>query len=140
MTDNIPGSGRPGENAAPVQEALHQLASDSSNAVALGTLARSEVLLPVPDDVVSPDGAEDSLQLPVFEQSDGVRLVPVFTSEDRMVQALPQVRSYRTVPLALLGQGWPADDLALSIDAGSPDTLTVQGQGVRALATLSGGG
>lgn len=140
MTDNIPGSGRPAENAAPVQEALHQLASDSSDAVALGTLARSEVLLPVPDDVVSPDGAEDSLQLPVFEQSDGVRLVPVFTSEDRMVQALPQVRSYRTVPLALLGQGWPADDLALSIDAGSPDTLTVQGQGVRALATLSGGG
>ncbi len=122
------------------QRALHQLATDSNDVVALGTLAASEVLVPVPDNVESPDGEPGGLQLPVFEQSDGLRLVPVFTSEERLSVALPQVHSYRTVPLALLGQGWPADDLALSIDAGSPDTLTVQGQGVRALATLTGGG
>ncbi|MDF3292517.1 MULTISPECIES: SseB family protein [Streptomyces] len=122
------------------QQALHQLATDSNDVVALGTLAASEVLVPVPDNVESPDGEPGGLQLPVFEQSDGLRLVPVFTSEDRLTLALPQVHSYRTVRLALLGQGWPADDLALSIDAGSPDTLTVQGRGVRALATLTGGG
>ncbi|MCQ4046180.1 SseB family protein [Streptantibioticus rubrisoli] len=122
------------------QRALHQLATDSNDAVALGTLAASEVLVPVPENVESPDGEPGGIQLPVFEQSDGVRLVPVFTSEERLAVALPQIHSYRMVQLALLGQGWPADDLALSIDAGSPDTLTVQGRGVRALATLTGGG
>jgi len=137
MTQNMPEGG-----AAPVQEALHQLATDSNDVLALGTLAASEVLLPVPEDMPDPEGEHEpgSLQLPVYEQGDGVRLVPVFTSEDRLAQALPQIRSYRTVRLSLLGQGWPADDLALSIDAGSPDTLTVQGEGVRALATLASGG
>ena len=48
-------------------------------------------------------------------------------------------RRFQCVSVSL-SHYWPADDLALSIDAGSPDTLTVQGQGVRALATLSGGG
>ncbi|MCQ4083727.1 SseB family protein [Streptomyces sp. RB6PN25] len=135
MTENTP-TGDP----TPVQQALHLLAADGTNAVALGTLAASEVLLPVPDDSVNPEGEEPgSLALPVFEQGDGLRLVPVFTSEERMTRALPQVRSYRTIRLATLSQGWPADDLSLSIDAGSPDTLTVQGEGVRALATLTGG-
>ena len=135
MTENTP-TGEP----TLVQQALHQLAADGTNAVALGTLAASEVLLPVPDDAVDPEGEEPgSLALPVFEQGDGLRLVPVFTSEERMTRALPQVRSYRTIRLATLSQGWPADDLSLSIDAGSPDTLTVQGEGVRALATLAGG-
>ncbi|AEW97247.1 MULTISPECIES: SseB family protein [Streptomycetaceae] len=136
MTDHIPGG-----DPSVVQNALHQLAADREDVVALGTLAASDVLLPVPDNVPSPNGSEpQEITLPVFEQSDGVRLVPVFTSEERMALALPQVHSYRTVPLAVLGRGWPADDLALSIDAGSPDTLTVQGQGVRALATLTEGG
>ncbi|PWI42264.1 SseB family protein [Streptomyces sp. ICBB 8177] len=138
MTENTPGAqGDP----AVVQQALHQLASDRDDVVALGTLAASDVLLPVPDDLPGPegDGEPGSIHLPVYEQSDGIRLVPVFTSEDRLTQALPQIHSYRTVRLSLLGQGWPADDLSLSIDAGSPDTLTVQGQGVRALASLAGG-
>ncbi len=137
MTQNVPDA-----NPEPVQQALHQLATDRNDVVALGTLAASEVLLPVPDDMPGPDTEPEpgSLQLPVYEQGDGVRLVPVFTSEDRLAQALPQVRSYRTVRLALLGQGWPADDLALSIDAGSADTVTVGGDGVRALASLASGG
>ena len=136
MTQNMPEG-----NPEPVQQALHQLAADRNDVTALGTLAASEVLLPVPEDMPGPEGEPEpgSLQLPVYEQGDGVRLVPVFTSEDRLAQALPQIRSYRTVRLALLGQGWPTDDLALSIDAGSPDTLTVQGEGVRALAGLVGG-
>lgn len=136
MTQNMPEG-----NPEPVQQALHQLAADRNDVTALGTLAASEVLLPVPEDMPGPEGEPEpgSLQLPVYEQGDGVRLVPVFTSEDRLAQALPQIRSYRTVRLALLGQGWPTDDLALSIDAGSPDTLTVQGEGVRALAGLASG-
>jgi SseB protein N-terminal domain len=137
MTEN---KNRPTDDSTVVQQALHQLAADGTNAVALGTLAASDVLLPVPDEAASQEGEEPgAIALPVFEQGDGLRLVPVFTSEERLTRALPQVRSYRTVPLATLSQGWPADDLSLSIDAGSPDTLTVQGEGVRALATLAGG-
>jgi hypothetical protein len=44
--------------------------------------------------------------------------------------------AYRVVPLALLGGNWPSDELSLAIDAGSPDTLTLAADGVRALATL----
>ncbi len=136
MTENTPGG-----DPAVVQQALHQLASNREDVVALGTLAASDVLLPVPENAPTPDGDEQTgITLPVYEQGDGIRLVPVFTSEERMARALPQVHSYRTVPLAVLGRGWPADDLVLSIDAGSPDTLTVQGEGVRALATFGGGG
>ncbi|MBV9024317.1 MAG: SseB family protein [Streptomycetaceae bacterium] len=136
MTEN---ENRPTDDPTAVQQALHQLAADGTNTVALGTLAASEVLLPVPEEAANAEGEEPgSIALPVFEQGDGLRLVPVFTSEERLTRALPQVRSYRTVPLATLSQGWPGDDLSLSIDAGSPDTLTVQGEGVRALATLTG--
>ncbi|MEU1630068.1 SseB family protein [Streptomyces sp. NPDC020096] len=140
MTDNVPNQPSSPDAQHAAQEALHKLATDSNDVVALGTLAASEVLLPVPNNPDAPEGDQGGIQLPVFEQGDGVRLVPVFTSEERLALALPQIRSYRTVRLSLLGQGWPADDLALSIDAGSPDTVTVQGQGVRALATLTGGG
>jgi hypothetical protein len=128
----------------PAQAALHDIAEHGDNAAALSTLAVSEVLLPVPGGPDEADAAAEAeaeaqaLQLPVYEQEDGTRLVPVFTSEMRLVQALPDARSYRVVPLAVLSSSWPSDDLTLSIDAGNPDTLTIGGPGVRALAGLSG--
>jgi hypothetical protein len=131
------------ENGAlpPAQRALHEIATGGDNAAALNTLAVSEVLLPVPG---PPEPEEDTtdpmgIQLPVYEQEDGTKLVPVFTSEVRMTSALPSTASYRMVPLAVLSGSWPSDELTLSIDAGNPDTLTIKGEGVRALATLSGG-
>lgn len=125
----------------PAQRALHEIASGGNNAAALSTLAVSEVLLPVPGppEPEQEDAAEQNIQLPVYEQEDGTKLVPVFTDEVRLTNALPNTSSYRMVPLSLLSGSWPSDELTLSIDAGNPDTLTIKGEGVRALATLSGG-
>lgn len=109
------------------------------NAAALSTLAVSDVLLPVPGEPDTTGGVpeQQAIQLPVYEQEDGTKLVPVFTDEVRLTQALPTTQSYRIVPLAVLSTSWPSDELTLSIDAGSPDTLTIGGEGVRALAGLS---
>jgi hypothetical protein len=125
----------------PAQRALHEIATGGDNANALSTLAVSEVLLPVPGppEPEQDSTAEQNIQLPVYEQEDGTKLVPVFTDEVRLTNALPNTSSYRMVPLSLLSGSWPSDELTLSIDAGNPDTLTIKGEGVRALATLSGG-
>jgi SseB protein N-terminal domain len=125
----------------PAQRALHEIATGGDNAAALSALAVSEVLLPVPGppEPEQDGAAEQNIQLPVYEQEDGTKLVPVFTDEVRLTNALPNTSSYRMVPLSLLSGSWPSDELTLSIDAGNPDTLTIKGEGVRALATLSGG-
>jgi hypothetical protein len=141
MTDINPDGALP-----PAQRALHEIAHGSENVIALSTLAVSEVLLPVPSadeypDDISGGGAElpREIQLPVYEQDDGRQLVPVFTSETRMAEALPATRRYRLVQLAALSGAWPSDDLILSIDTGSEDALSISGEGVRALAGLVGG-
>lgn len=129
----------------PAQRALHEIAHGSENVIALSTLAVSEVLLPVPGVDEYPEGVGDTpelpreIQLPVYEQEDGRQLVPVFTSETRMAEALPSTRRYRLVQLAALSGAWPSDELILSIDTGSPDALSISGEGVRALAGLVGG-
>jgi hypothetical protein len=143
MTNMNPDGAQP-----PAQRALHEIATGSENVIALSTLAVSEVLLPVPAADDYPDGAEGGapapeppreIQLPVYEQEDGRQLVPVFTSETRMAEALPATRRYRLVQLAALSGAWPSDELILSIDTGSPDALSISGEGVRALAGLVGG-
>jgi len=139
MTDMNPDGAQP-----PAQRALHEIASGSENVIALSTLAVSEVLLPVPAVDDYPDdageGAGDTppreIQLPVYEQEDGRQLVPVFTSETRMAEALPATSRYRLVQLAALSGAWPSDELILSIDTGSEDALSISGEGVRALAGL----
>lgn len=148
-----------GSTPAPAaQQALHALAENGADQEALSTLAGCEVLLPDPGSAVGdPDtasgedaeagtGAEggtdsaepQALSLPVFEQQDGARLVPVFTSEARMAHALPQIQRYHRVPLSVLAGSWPSDDLSLTIDAGAPEAVTLTAQGVRTLPSLAG--
>jgi SseB protein N-terminal domain len=139
MTDINPDGALP-----PAQRALHEIAHGSENVVALSTLAVSEVLLPAPGSEEYPDGGGGAelpreIQLPVYEQDDGRQLVPVFTSENRMAEALPATRRYRLVQLAALSGAWPSDELILSIDTGSEDALSISGEGVRALAGLVSG-
>jgi hypothetical protein len=50
-----------------------------------------------------------------------------------MADLLPYVSRYRMVPLGALAAQWPADDLSLSIDAGSEHRLTLTSDGVRTL-------
>jgi hypothetical protein len=133
MTDAHPNGAMP-----PAQQALHAIAEGGGTTDALQALASSNVLLPDPGapEGEAPGAEEEAIHLPVYEQEDGTKLVPVFTDEIRMTQALPGMPAYRVVPLALLGGNWPSDELSLAIDAGSPDTLTLAADGVRTLATL----
>ncbi|POX46479.1 hypothetical protein C3489_31790 [Streptomyces sp. Ru71] len=123
------------DNAAtPAQQALDALARDTEDTAALDTLAHSDVLVPVPDDVGEEDATDPSaVALPVLEQPGGTPVVPVFTSEPAMADLLPYISRYRLVPLGALAAQWPADDLSLTIDAGSSHPLTLTSEGVRTL-------
>jgi hypothetical protein len=132
VTDNH--DARPG--AAEV--ALQLLADGGDEQIALGVLAFADVLLPEVGE--PPDGADESsvVQLPVTWRDDGTQLVPVFTSEAKLTDALPGVSHYRSVPMAALGRLWPSDDLTLIIDPGADTGITMPAEGVRALAALTG--
>lgn len=119
------------------QHALGELAAARADESALDTLANSEVLLPAAD--ATEDTDPEAVTLPVLEQEDGAQLVPVFTTPDRMHEALPQIHRYHRVPLGALAQGWPSDELSLTIDAGAPEEVTLTGGGVRTLLTRPGG-
>jgi hypothetical protein len=122
------------ENATPAQHALDVLAENAEDSEALDTLAGSDVLVPVPDDVSDEDATNPAaVALPVLEQPGGVPVVPVFTSELEMSQLLPFISRYRLVPLGALASQWPAEDLSLTIDASSPHGLTLTSEGVRTL-------
>ncbi|MFF4255315.1 SseB family protein [Streptomyces sp. NPDC001663] len=117
----------------PARQALDALAVNTEDESALDTLALSEVLVPVPDDAGTEDGDPGAVALPVLEQPGGDPVVPVFTSEGEMAELLPFVSRYRLVPLGALASQWPADDLSLTIDAGSEHPLTLTSEGVRTL-------
>jgi len=120
--------------ATPARRALDALAGNSEDPVALDVLARSEVLVPVPDDVSDADATDPTtVALPVLEEPDGREAVPVFTSEPELAGLLPTVSRYRLVPLGALAAQWPVGDLALTIDAASPHGLTITSEGVRTL-------
>ncbi|KUO05130.1 SseB family protein [Streptomyces caeruleatus] len=120
--------------ATPARRALDALAGNSEDSAAMDTLASSDVLVPVPDDVTEQDATDPgAVALPVIERPGGEPVVPVFTSEPAMAELLPFVSRYRLVPLGALASQWPADDLALTIDAGSSHPLTLTSEGVRTL-------
>lgn len=121
-------------SATPARRALDALAENTEDRAAMDVLASSEVLVPVPDDAGVEDTVDpETVALPVMEQQGGDPTVPVFTSEPAMAALLPFVSRYRLVPLGALASQWPADDLALTIDAGSPHPLTLTSEGVRTL-------
>ncbi|MEY9989031.1 hypothetical protein ABIE67_001063 [Streptomyces sp. V4I8] len=120
--------------ATPARRALDALAGNTEDMAAMDTLASSDVLVPVPDDANEQDAADPAaVALPVIERPGGEPVVPVFTSEPAMAELLPYISRYRLVPLGALASQWPADDLALTIDAGSSHPLTLTSEGVRTL-------
>ncbi|MGC9540548.1 SseB family protein [Streptomyces sp. UG1] len=127
MTDYFP------DGAAPaVQLALRAVVEGDADDTELNTLASSEVLIPT-GAVPAEDLPPGTLSLPVYEQEDGTELVPVFTTQARMLQAFPQITQHRQVMLGALAHGWPSEKLALVIDAGTPEELALTAQGVREL-------
>ncbi|MFJ3670792.1 SseB family protein [Streptomyces sp. NPDC090106] len=118
----------------PARRALDALAANTEDTVALDTLARSEVLVPVPDDAAPADALDPAaVALPVIEQPGTDPVVPVFTSEHELAGLLPYISRYRLVPLGALAAEWPHEDLALTIDAASAHPLTLTSEGVRTL-------
>ncbi|MEU3980816.1 SseB family protein [Streptomyces sp. NPDC026672] len=120
----------------PARQALDALAANAADPVALDTLASSDVLVPVPDDLADSDATDPTaVAVPVLEQPGGGPLVPVFTSEAALAELLPAISRYRLVPLGALAAQWPDDTLALAVDAGSPHGLMLTAEGIRTLAT-----
>ena len=113
------------DTSAGILRALGVLAYDGQDSAARALLAGSKVLVPADplDDVDAPE-----LKLALKGRS-----VEVFTSEERLVQALPDVQSYHLVPLGLLPAHWPEEGRSLTNDPGSPDSLTLSADGVRLL-------
>ncbi|WP_306320348.1 MULTISPECIES: SseB family protein [unclassified Streptomyces] len=123
----------PQNGPSTAQQALSALSLNTEDQGALDTLAECEVLVPVPDEMAEePDSESPSLSLPVIEQPGGEQLVPLFTSELRMSELLPFISRCTPVPLGALAARWPTE-LSMTIDAGSPDALTLNGEGVREL-------
>ncbi|MET8471913.1 SseB family protein [Streptomyces sp. NPDC006422] len=126
-------SDTPQNGSSPAQQALSALSVNTEDQSALDTLAGCEVLVPVPDDVGEEQDTDSAaLSLPVIEQPGGEQLVPLFTSELRMSELLPFISRCTPVPLGALAERWPTE-LSMTIDAGSPDALTLNGEGVREL-------
>jgi hypothetical protein len=117
------------------QQALHTVAENGPDQEALHTLAGSRVLLPDPEPAEEQPGPgqAQALILPVVEQGDGTRLVPVFTSADRLEQVFPEIEHYHAVGLGDLARGWPSDGPSLVVDAGTPEEVALTAQGVRDL-------
>jgi hypothetical protein len=121
--------------AAAAQDALRDLHQAPDDLAALDTLAACDILVPEPTELDTHDHPEDGgLTLPVIDDPPRLRAVPVFTSAERMGQALPDILVSHQIQLGLLAANWPTDeDLALLIDPGHHDGLILTSKGVRAL-------
>ncbi|MGZ4597506.1 MAG: SseB family protein [Actinomycetes bacterium] len=116
--------------SSPTESAIAAgMASGDTEAV-MRAVASSDVMVPqAGSDGETPDG---SLSLPVIEQ-DGTSYVPVFTSEDVMHDAAPDIDDAVSVPAATLGANWPSDDLWLAVNPGTEGGLTLPPDAVKSL-------
>ncbi|WP_330355401.1 SseB family protein [Streptomyces chartreusis] len=87
---------------------------------ALEALAGCDVLIPAIGGLrYTGDRSElVRLVLPVIESACDVPAVMVFTSQERLLRAFPQVPCHRPVTLRDLASRWPSDEVVLVIDAG----------------------
>ena len=107
------------------------MASGDTEAV-MRAVANSDVVVPQADVPPGEEAPEGSLSLPVIEQ-DGTSYVPVFTSEETMHSAAPELGDAVAVSAAELGANWPSDDLWLAVNPGTEDGLTLPPDAVRSL-------
>lgn len=109
---------------------------DLSTAVdlrALEALAGCDVLIPAIGGIRYTRDRKElvRLVLPVIESANDAPAVMVFTSEERLLRAFPQVTCYRPVTLRDLAFRWPTDEVVLVIDAGDEDELTLSAHRAR---------
>ena len=113
------------------------MAAGDAEAV-MRAVAASEVVVPQASANAGEETPEGAISLPVIEQ-DGTSYVPVFTSEQTMSAAAPDVTDSVIVSAAELGANWPAEDLWLAVNPGSEDGVTLPPDAVRSLGSYSDG-
>ncbi|WP_405582667.1 SseB family protein [Streptomyces sp. NBC_01092] len=114
------------------RKALEDL-STAPDLRALEALAGCDVLIPAIGGIryTSHHSELVRLVLPVIESVDDAPAVMVFTSQERLFRAFPQVPCYRPVTLRDLASHWPAHEVVLVIDAGDEDELTLSAHKAR---------
>jgi type III secretion system (T3SS) SseB-like protein len=113
------------------------MAAGDTEAV-MRAVAGTDVVVPQTPSADGDDLPDGSIALPVIER-DGTSYVPVFTSEDTMATAAPDIEDAVTVNAAELGAHWPSDDLWLAVNPGTEDGLTLPPDAVRSLPTYADG-
>ncbi|MGI5207515.1 SseB family protein [Spirillospora sp. CA-108201] len=118
-----------------VERELLRAAATNDHDLFLQTLAATDVLLPVPDDM------DFSLRpgRPGFpwqtREVDGSTVVPVFTSPERLAEASGPGTEHIPLPFTIALRYWPDHDWLLAINSGSPAGGTVLAQQLPGLAT-----
>lgn len=126
MTVPSPNGSQPTESAIAAG-----MAAGDTEAV-MRAVAASEVVVPQAAGARGEGVPDGSISLPVIEQ-DGTSYVPVFTSEDTMHAAAPDIEDAVSVSAAELGANWPSEDLWLAVNPGTEDGLTLPPDAVRSL-------
>jgi type III secretion system (T3SS) SseB-like protein len=127
------------DGSQPTEAAIAAGMAAGDTEAVMRAVATSDVVVPQATEQAD-DQPEGSLSLPVIEQ-DGTQYVPVFTSEETMHAAAPDLDQGVTVPAAQLAANWPSDELWLAVNPGTEDGLTLPPDAVKALpvyATSSG--
>jgi hypothetical protein len=101
-------------------------------------VAAADVVVPQAAGSGGGPASDGSISLPVIEQ-DGTSYVPVFTSEDTMHEAAPDIEDAVSVSAAELGANWPSEDLWLAVNPGTEDGLTLPPDAVRSLPVYTAG-
>ncbi|UXY30704.1 SseB family protein [Streptomyces sp. HUAS TT20] len=119
---------------AVAREALRDLAG-APGLRAWEALAGCDVLIPAIGGFRYARGRAEfeRLVLPVVESVRRAPAVMVFTSEEALLRAFPQVPCHRRVTLCQLAAHWPADEVMLVIDAGGENSLTLSAAEARRL-------
>ncbi|GAA1865169.1 SseB family protein [Actinomadura bangladeshensis] len=118
-----------------VERELLRAAANNDHDLFLQTLADTDVLLPVPDDMdfaLRPGRPGFPWQT---REVDGSTVVPVFTSPERLVEASGAGTEYIKLPFTVALRYWPNHDWLLAINSGSPAGGTVLAQQLPGLAT-----
>lgn len=132
MTVPSPNGSQPTESAIAAG-----MAAGDTEAV-MRAVAASEVVVPQAAGTRGEGVPDGSISLPVIEQ-DGTSYVPVFTSEDTMHAAAPDIEDAVSVSAAELGANWPSEDLWLAVNPGTEDGLTLPPDAVRSLPVYADG-
>ncbi|NVI92050.1 SseB family protein, partial [Actinomadura sp. BRA 177] len=118
-----------------VERELLRAAANNDHDLFLQTLADTDVLLPVPNDMdftLRPGRPGFPWQT---REVDGSTVVPVFTSPERLLEASGAGTEYIKLPFTVALRYWPNHDWLLAINSGSPAGGTVLAQQLPGLAT-----